>query len=285
MHFCSNSFSCFLGFLPTSFPNSIYPLFCVLSIFFQSVFPFPICHCCFPQGCHWCKLWESSRGAGPQMQYFRFDVQKRRWECNNSGPATLCRRADVTTGTLQRKMNNHSLPNDIGSDHITVRRAFVVEEMKSNTYQGTFQKTEEVPSSLADVYSANVYEWNSQTLTKVAPQKPPCSCCPPCAHPWPRTTNTRSSSAMKAMRARLLIFVALMQLVTSASTSEPKLIRSKMCSTLLVMLTQRVLLILRLPFAFTVSIKALGSSMSSLYGLLSSPSTPSKFLIVPKKSH
>lgn len=88
-----------------------------------------------------------------------------------------------------------------------------------------------------------------------------------------RTANLKLSTTMKTMWRWPLISVAQTPELTNALPSEQEPTKSKMCSTLFVRLTARMLLSWRLPHALTASITALASSLSLLYSLLSSCST------------
>lgn len=86
--------------------------------------------------------------------------------------ATLCVRVDDATGALQRQIPKHSLIHDNGRDVITIRTAVIVEEMKSYAYPYTFNKSEEVLPTLADVYCTGLYAWDSQEMTRLRSDTP-----------------------------------------------------------------------------------------------------------------
>lgn len=143
--------------------------------------------------------------------------------------------------------------------------------MKSHAYSYTFQTTSKGHYMFVNVYADSMCAWYSQTTACVAPERPPLPLFR--VQPFSRTTNMRSSREMTRMCSWPLTSMALAQLLTRVPRFGSESTRSRMCITVCVKMTQRVLLSLKLPFANKASIADVDSSLSRLYSLLSSFST------------
>lgn len=156
-------------------------------------------------------------------------------------------------------MHNHSPAQNTVRYLTAICTAVIGEDMMSTSYTYTFLRSEEVSSTLANVYSSSLYVLKSPAVTRVAPKKTPGTV--PSSSYTPETTNMRSSRAMTPMWGQLLTSVAIMQLPTSASTSGSESDICKMCIPIIVVLAQRPLLSSRLPSDYPALTKATASSL------------------------
>lgn len=173
------------------------------------------------------------------------------------GTATLSGRSEHAISTLQRKMHNASGAHHNGCDLIVILAAVIVENMKSHTYPYTFSTTDEVHLLWKMCTRSHVHMGQSSSDTQGRYKYPPR---PSCLLPRSRTTNTRSSRAMKKRRVQPLKSACLRQPLTSTYTASSECSKSQMRNVFLVQLTQRMLLSWTLPSASMVLTSVMTSS-------------------------
>lgn len=74
----------------------------------------------------------------PHLRCCHGFVHRCGWRGAVGATSRLCRNAECTTGSFQRKMHNHYLPNNTGRDPLSISATAVKKEMKWQAYHTFF---------------------------------------------------------------------------------------------------------------------------------------------------
>lgn len=166
--FRCSTFFCFSVSLPISFSNFIYPLFSVPYFAFSKILsPSQSTLAPFHRSVIGVSYMNADEKRGLKRDAAVWLLINMDWNATRVDTITMCGHTDDATNTVQRRMQMQSLAHDNSCGLIAICTAVIVEERKSHGYPYTFPRTEEVPSTLVDVYSPSLYAQDSQAMPSV----------------------------------------------------------------------------------------------------------------------
>lgn len=104
-------------------------------------------------------------GERPQMRYPRHFIRQQRRAIIEVGCTSLCQLAYDARRALQHHMDNKPLVHDDGCGLIAIRTAFVLNEIRSNSYPYHAVPVTDYPSpTLRDILTSGAHAWEGQSI-------------------------------------------------------------------------------------------------------------------------